>query len=223
MPVAEVGTGAPRVVERAPSQADPTPPKESYDDDCEPAMYPQAPAADRAAFEDPSGKLGYRDAAGKVAIAPRFFQTYEFFEDGIAGVVDEEGPAFIDRQGKVLARAYLFDNGPDYFVGDRARIVEDGKIGFIDRKGTIVVKPGYDHATPFCHGRAGVCLGCKSVPDGEHSRIEGGRWGYIDAFGRVVVPIELDDAPPFTEEVVEVTKSGAPLHIDRQGRKVSSP
>jgi hypothetical protein len=57
----------------------------------------------------------------------------------------------------VLAQAYAFDNGPDYFQEGLARIVgADGRVGFIDRGGAIVIAPQFVGASGFCHGEATV-------------------------------------------------------------------
>lgn len=221
-PVADVDPGGPQVVDRGVTQGAPAAPRDDFDQECEPEMFSEQPPGARglSAFEDPSGLSGYRGEGGKVAIAPRFRMAYEFNQEGLAAVVDDDGPAFIDTSGKVLARAYLFDNGPDYFVAGRARIVENGKLGFIDRKGHLKVKPAYDYATPFCEARAGVCNGCRIEASGEYQRVVGGRWGYIDPNGRVVVPLELDDASPFHEGEAEVTKRGKRMVIDRSGAEI---
>jgi len=56
----------------------------------------------------------------------------------------------------VLAVAYAFDNGPDYFQEGLARIVDGGKIGYLDRTGAIEIAPQFAGAMGFCHGRATV-------------------------------------------------------------------
>ena len=146
--------------------------------DCEPRMFADtAGNHDRFRFEAEDGRVGYRDAAGDAVIAPRFAFAYEFSAEGIAAVVDDDGFAFIDINGDVLARAFAFDNGPDYFQEGRARIVDGEKVGFIATDGSIVVAPQFEHASAFCEGLAVVCQGCRIVPDGEHSRVEGGTWG----------------------------------------------
>lgn len=126
---------------------------------------------DRYAFETNDGSWGYRDGNGAIAIAPRLRFAYEFKPTGIAAAVDHDGTfVFIDTAGRVIARAYAFDNGPDYFQEGHARIVgANGKIGFIDEQGTITIAPRFDEAAGFCHGVAEVS--------------EGGQHFYVDPRG----------------------------------------
>lgn len=119
---------------------------------------------DRFSFSpDDGATYGYKNGAGEVVIAPRFGFAYEFGAGGVAAAVerpeDEAGQArfwFIDPSGKPLAEAYAFDNGPDYFQEGMARIVDGGKVGFIDRTGAIVIAPQFVEARSFCHGQASV-------------------------------------------------------------------
>ena len=119
---------------------------------------------DRYAFSDDDGATyGYKDGKGAVVIAPRFRFAYEFGTSGVAAAVERparEGGVprfvFIDPAGKVLAVAYAFDNGPDYFQEGLARIVDGGKIGYLDRTGAIAIAPQFAGAMGFCHGRATV-------------------------------------------------------------------
>jgi hypothetical protein len=143
---------------------------------------------DRFAFQDPaSKKYGFRDKAGKVAIAATFLHAYEFSPHGVAGVVvdGKQGSPFqfIDPTGKVLARAFAFDNGPDYWQEGMARIVDDAKrVGFIDERGTIAIAPKFISAAAFCHGKAEVEL------DGETF--------FIDKRGNKTTPPVPDKEPP---------------------------
>ena len=113
---------------------------------------------DRFAFEAADGLYGYKTAKGQVAIAPRFRYAYEFKVGGIAAAVDTDASfVFIDTSGKVIARAFAFDNGPDYFQEGLARIVDDAKkVGFINERGEVTIAPRFDEAASFCHGKASV-------------------------------------------------------------------
>lgn len=119
---------------------------------------------DRFAFTEGDGEIyGYKDGTGAVVIPPRFGYAYEFGSGGIAAAVErpttEGGTArfvFIDTSGTELAVAYVFDNGPDYFQEGFARIVADGKVGFLDRTGAIVIAPQFAGAMSFCRGQATV-------------------------------------------------------------------
>ena len=47
----------------------------------------------------------------------------------------------IDRNERILFEAYLFDNGPDYTSEGLFRIIHDGKIGFANENGEVVIAP----------------------------------------------------------------------------------
>ncbi len=106
---------------------------------------------------------------------------------------------FVAATGKTAA-AYVFDNGPDYFVEGLARFVRDDKIGFVNEQLERVVPAEWDFAFPFEGGVARVCRGCRLEPvspGDEHRSPVGGKWGYVDPQGRVVVAVEyeLDELP----------------------------
>lgn len=142
---------------------------------------------------DARGTYGYADETGAVLIAPRFSFAYEFSKEGVASAIDAvtHRPLFLDRSGNEIAEAYSFDNGPDYFQQGRARIVKDGKVGFIDAHGNVIVRPTWDGATAFCRGIAAVCNGCRRGRGDEADVLEGGVWGVVDTSGRLVVPLQF--------------------------------
>lgn len=188
---------------------------EPIDTNCEPDVLGEG-RPDRVAFEQ-DGRWGFRDADGEVVIAPQYFMVTPYTAEGVAGVISEGGPAFIDLSGRKVATALMFDNGPDYFVQGLARIVEGGKTGFVDRAGKIAIAPQFDAAGSFCEGLAPVCMGCKEVPRGEHHELVGGQWGFVDRTGAVVIPIVYDSATGFTDGGATVGKGGRTLRIDRRG------
>lgn len=117
---------------------------------------------DRFVFVDPFTQgYGFKNGAGAIVIAPRLRFAYEFGPGGVAAAVDETTRfVFLDTKGRVIARAFAFDNGPDYFQEGVARIVDDrGKIGFVTDRGEIAIPPTYDAAEGFCHGVAEVTVG----------------------------------------------------------------
>jgi hypothetical protein len=143
------------------------------------------------------GKWGYRDNGGNVVISPRFEMAREFSPEGIAAVVDEQGWAYIDKAGRIVVRPLVVDNGPDYFREGVARFRRDGKVGFFDRRGKVVIQPGYAYAMPFFEGRSAVCENCAEIEEGEHRSVRGGKWGFIDRGGQLVIPLQFAEAGNF--------------------------
>jgi WG containing repeat len=141
-------------------------------------------------FEDQtSGRFGYRSSDGAVVIEPRFLFAMPFSRGGIAAAGAEDGWIYINREGDEVLRPFVYDNGPDYPSEGLARFEDEGRIGFHDAAGRIIIPARWDFAEPFTEGRASVCLGCKRKAIGEHFMMEGGEWGAINARGELVVPL----------------------------------
>lgn len=170
-----------------------------------------------------NGRWGYRSATGAVLIPPRFVMAQEFSPEGIAAVVDERGWAYIDAKGKLIVRPYVFDNGPDYFEQDLARFVDNGKIGFMDRRARIVIPAKFDFALPFSEDRAAVCSGCKEAAEGEHKIRRGGKWGFIDRTGRLVIPFRYDEVERFSGGKARVRSGGGWRVIGQDGALQQEP
>jgi hypothetical protein len=133
-----------------------------------------------------NGLFGYRDQDNLIIIKAQFTAALEFNEAGIAAVADSSGWMYIDKTGHILLRPFIYDNGPDYYVEGLARYVDNGKIGFFDQSGKIVIKARWDFAYPFHNGKAAVCSGCSEFSKGEYHSIKGGKWGYIDTAGQLI-------------------------------------
>jgi hypothetical protein len=114
----------------------------------------------------------------------------------------------VDSKRNIKFESVLFDNGADYYEEGLARFLENGKVGFHDESGNVVIKAQYDFATPFKDGRSSVCNGCYATYEHEarlvplssgachrtlgdnHLIIKGGIWGEINLKGEVVVPLK---------------------------------
>ncbi|WP_274649776.1 WG repeat-containing protein [Paenibacillus humicola] len=128
-------------------------------------------------------RYGYLDLQGNEVI-PAQYESAEDFSGGKAVVkVKEREYALIDPNGRKLASyPYAFVGSP----GDGLlpfRQEEDGKYGYIDERGNVVISPVYTGAFPFRDGRAVVYMG------------EDFKWNYgvIDKRGRCVVRPEYND------------------------------
>jgi len=97
----------------------------------------------------------------------------------------------------------------------------DGKGGYINELGDIVIRPQFDGASPFYEGLARVVF---------HSPTYS--LGYIDESGRLVIPPEFDRAMHFSEGLAEVGFGEFTLHgggdhrwgfIDTSGSMVIKP
>ncbi|HUS01764.1 MAG TPA: WG repeat-containing protein [Chitinophagaceae bacterium] len=117
---------------------------------------------------------------------------YAAYTDTITeyGIVADPGFVLIDKTGKHIFKIFAFDNGPDYTSEGIYRIVDNGKIGYVDSiTSKVIIEPKFDCAYPFENGKAKVSVNCKTVkafPEDEHSTWESDDWFYVDKTGKIV-------------------------------------
>jgi len=89
-------------------------------------------------------------------------------------------------------------------AGPLFQIVHNGKWGFMDRKGHIVIAPVFGNERDFFHGLAGVELNEK--------------WGFIDEKGTFVIPPRFDEVRDFLDDLAPVRIGRKWGFIDLTGR-----
>jgi len=148
-------------------------------------------------FEAVDATLGYVDSSGKVIIpAGKYPYLFTDVFDKIAFVLlkDKKGVYAIDRSEKVLFQVCSFELGPDIISNGLFRIIENGKIGFANMNGKIVIKPNWGFIFPFQEN--GLAIFCEKGNwiwiDKEHRKFSGGKWGAMDT-GNIVIPAMYDD------------------------------
>jgi hypothetical protein len=152
----------------------------------------------------------HKTATGKLFVASRYVKELDFDSSGLAPVRSEGPPygwVYVNRKGEaVITDVPTYDNGADDFSEGLVRIVRNGKVGFADRQGKIVIPPVYDWAWPFDHGAALACNGCreKCAGDCEHQWMEGGEWFHINRKGQVL-PKPAAEAPAKDDHSVTIT------------------
>ena len=140
---------------------------------------------------------GYVTPSGDTIIPiGKYCYCYTQKFDKIAIVMPKANSAYyaIDRTEKILFEVVNIDNGPDYVKDGLFRIRKNGKIGYANLDGEIVIEPVYVSALPFNGGYAAVCIGGKTISRNEVSFNEGGKWGYIDKSGNEVIRPQYDKA-----------------------------
>lgn len=90
----------------------------------------------------------------------------------------------IDRNENILYKVFYFDNGPDELKEGLFRVIRNGKIGFANKLGEIVIPCQFDCAYYFENGKAKVSNDCNEIKDFEHTRWESDSWYFIDKTGR---------------------------------------
>jgi hypothetical protein len=100
------------------------------------------------------GKYGMYDRDGHEIIAPELKEV-TVLREGFLGARDKKGWTFYDMKGNRLKGTY---DEISYFSEGLAAVKIDGKWGYIDTAGTLVIPAQYKKAQPFSEGLAAVKL-----------------------------------------------------------------
>ena len=154
------------------------------------------------AFFRKGGRTGYLDTTLHVAIQLRFKSAGSFYEGRARATGVDGSEYYIDKSGKKL-----FDNheGGEIQNG-RAFFKINGKYGFIDKDGKVLVRPTFDGANHFGDDLAAVKVGQK--------------WGFINDSGQFVIEPKFDEAGVFSEGMVSVSINGKWGFVDKSGEVV---
>lgn len=117
-----------------------------------------------------------------------FFDTVTTF----AIVADTSGVYAIDQNENRLYEVYWYDNGPDYVEYGLFRIKRNGKTGYANAKGEVVIEPQFDCAYSFENGKAKVTYDCELYEVGEHTEMKSDNWFYIDKSGKKIKSREFE-------------------------------
>lgn len=112
--------------------------------------------------------------------------TYEIIdvsEDMVLAVDDNYEPYFLDCDGNIVISSAMID---DYkilhgFREGRATVGNDERMGFIDKKGNIVIPPDYEYF-------GDLWLDEMEFKNGTIIVMRDGKYGVIDVNGKVVIP-----------------------------------
>lgn len=134
---------------------------------------------------------GYENAKGEKIIPAQYFRVNSRIMDKTAAVLKYEDGKYswlcIDRNNNVLFEPFLADSEPDQVFEGFFRFVENGKIGFSDTDGNIIVPAQFDYVTHFENGKARYFIGGHKEP----AEAAGDHWiwknadetGFIDRKG----------------------------------------
>lgn len=145
------------------------------------------------------------DKTGKVLANTQYDQIFRLNGDIIA--VDRNvGYMIIDKSGSPLT-GYL-DFLPDYSEGLAVAKV-DGKVGYADKTGKVVIEPKFDDGGNFSEGLASVKVD--------------GKWGYIDKKGQYVINPQFEGVGDFSEGLARMSVDRKSGFIDKTGKVVIAP
>lgn len=160
------------------------------------------PFSDGLAAVKVGEKWGFVDASGDQIIKPQFQNAF-YFREGVAVAKLDSRYALIDKSGKVLASGFDFT---DLIADGRVPASKDGKSGYLDLRGTIVIPFDYEAARNFSGGLAAA--------------EKRGKWGYIDRDGRLVIPFKFDHAGQFSNHLAPAKLGGRSGFINKFGNFV---
>ena len=172
---------------------------------------------------------GYKTTNGEIAIKARYHMVYTDTLCRMATVMTTEWEVIcIDRHDNILCRPFIFDNGPDYVSEGVFRIVENGKMGFADTNGNIVIPAVFDFVAPFGEGVeelkeegvAGYVMGGYRhyLPGDEYWTWAGGyESGYINHTGQRFAKISKIK----NGKRKAWTRKGKRLWLDKEGNIIS--
>ena len=127
-----------------------------------------------------------------------------YSRDGLFLVAGEDGKCgYADSTGRIR-----IELGPNIeatwpFVDGMARVKVDGKWGFIDTNGKMVIAPQYERVENFFEGLAGVKKDDK--------------WGFVDKKGRIVVEPQFDEIWDFSNGLALFRSYDQYGYIDKNG------
>lgn len=95
----------------------------------------------------------------------------------------------INQNQKTLFDIVIFDCGPDYFNEGLTRVLRNGKMGFVNHYGEIIIPCRYDYAKSFYNGTAEVTYHAEEHYDlDEHLIVESKEWFFINPQGEKISP-----------------------------------
>jgi len=143
----------------------------------------------RAAVEKRGGS-GYIDKDGNYVIKPNLALARSFDDYGALVMTKERKFRVVDLDGTTKLNV-PYEICYEFFDG-LAQIRVDGKWGYADLKGKVVIPPKFIAAGAFSDGRASVVLR------------RGGLLGFIDQSGKVVIPPKFNHVSRFRNGLARV-------------------
>lgn len=163
------------------------------------------------AYAKPTGRLGYVNTKGKLAI-PYAFDYARSFSEGLALVGNDAGQyGYINSKGKQVI-PFRYVSAGDFQEGLAPVQNAAGKWGYINKQGKTVIAHQFADAWGFSEGLAAVFNKNRQV-------------GYINSAGKLVIGYQkYNSAGEFSQGLARVgivsknNPSGTYGYIDRQGR-----
>lgn len=181
-------------------------------------VYARDFSEDRA-YVRKNGFVGFIDRLGKEVFAVDDSSDSDFHEGLVAVGPSRLGEkwGFMDRSGRwAIKRQYSF---ADDFSEGLAGVEVDGKYGFINQKGEMVIEPRF---LPRKGTEALITVATSRFSEGLACvKVDGSGYGYIDKQGKFVIPPQFSRAQEFSEGLAWVVANDGKIGwIDKAGRWV---
>lgn len=177
-----------------------------------------------------NGKYGYMNIKGE-EIIPCSYTDADDFSNGIARVRIDGKTKHIDVNGNEVPSPNTQSSVAANLQSSNGLTIKEvnGKYGYADASGKIVIPCKYDGAKPFRNGYAAVekyeYINGAPVMSDEYDP----RWGVIDESGKVIIPFKYNfyydaenDIPLFSEGIAIVQDKAEQFgYYDENGKKIT--
>lgn len=113
------------------------------------------------------------------------------YTNGVVFVKQDGKYYMIDQNGKKITDQ-AFDDAKPFAGSEPAAVCINGKWGFVNASGKIVIDPQYEKADSFNIGLGAVCMK--------------GKWGYINSSGTVRIECLYEECKPFSANGIAALK-----------------
>lgn len=177
---------------------------------------------------------------GKIKLTMYKDYRYKLFSKKNFEWLSHEDSLGFSQWGYKIGRTtyHGIENWVDDFFEKHARVIIDNKWGYIDKTGTIKIKPQFDYCSRLSdgvaiieiNGKLGVIeesgkmivkprfIGISSMfSEGLAAVTTKDKWGYIDRKGKMVISEQFDEAKLFKEGLASVKVKAKWGYIDKSG------
>lgn len=145
-------------------------------------------------------------ATGQIVVPANYYFTTYNYSDGYIIFKRSNKKGIMDSTGKEVFYD-LYDDFSSGFLEDRAWVKKDGKYGFIDKQGKLVIPIQYDNIGGFAEGMARVQ--------------QNGKYGFLDKNGNTAIPFKFKNAGSFEMGIAWVVDdNNKAFYIDKNGNEV---
>jgi hypothetical protein len=154
------------------------------------------------------GKVAYENSDCNLIVPPVYDSVKYISSDSIfivywknkIGILENDGSEIMPLTNK-YQKIYNFSSG-------RAKILKDGRFGFLDRFGNVRVSPQYENAQDFSEGYTAVFLA--------------GKWGFVDRNENLIVQPFYSEVKPFFHGTARVKEKNKWSFVNSEGIKITT-